>query len=237
MTPILANDSIRSQILQALDMLISETSIAEANTALRHLRAEFTGRETAFSLNRIIFSGFVSAALDSEYQSHKQMLIELREELIGSRPNWKTYALKFNFAGMFTPTLLEAFNKIQEFIPLLEDKTGQIEHEPRFKMLHQHLHKFIYEKLIPQNAGELLLSLLIHAALVLPVWRLSQRDTFDVAAYDGGSFSLILPPETMPDTYNRHIQYMQALISKLNGEDIVFVDVNIIGDLITLNTR
>jgi hypothetical protein len=220
-------------------MLIDGTNVTVANDILRSLDTRYNKVPSIFSLDSLFFGGLITAALDDEFQSQKSSLIQIRDELIGKQPYWKTYALKYNFTELFSPEMEKAFQWIIELLNLVENHSERIVYRERFEDLHESLYTFVYESLIPMHLPELLLGLLIHAALVLPIWRPSETsDTFDAANDDtSGGFSLIWPPPSLEDTYLNHTAYLRSLLRKIKGEEIVYVDLTIVPNHSLLNIR
>jgi hypothetical protein len=233
------NEATRNTIFRALEMLIDETNIEEANAILRSLKTQYHKALPIFSLDSLFFGGLITAALDDEFQSQKESLIQIRDELTGKQPYWKTYALKYDFVRLFGPEMHKAFQQIIELVEMVEEPEQRLENRERFEDLHEYLHAFLFEILVPTHLTEMLLGLLIHAALVLPIWRPSEvGDIFDVANSDtSGSFCLIWPPETLEDTYLNHTRYLRSLIQKIKGQEILYVDLTIVPNHSMLNIR
>jgi hypothetical protein len=233
------NETTRSMLLHALDMLIEGTNIEEANTVLQVLEDQYREKYQLFSLDRLFFGALITLSLDDEFQSQTESLIHIRSQLTGKQPHWGTYALKYDFTEFFSATMLNAFQQIAELLVLIEESQKRLEHWEHFDNLHEDLYTFLFEILVPTHLSEMLQGLLIHAALVLPIWRLSEiGDTFDAANSDtSAGFSLIWPPETIEDTYLNHTQYLRSLIRKIKGEEIVYVDLTIVPNHSMLNIR
>jgi hypothetical protein len=239
MTNFEPNALVRTQVLEALDMLINKTHVEEANKVLEHLKQDLREKKRIFSFDSLFFGSSITAALDEEFQSQTDSLIQIRDEVSGQKPYWHTYAFQYDFTEFFSPEMQRAFSDMTEFLDLIEDPAKRTEQREHFGDLHEQLFEFMDEVLKPTHLSELLLGLLIHEAMLLPVFRPSETgETFDVADSDtSGGFSLIWPPDVMIESYARHTQYFRKLIRQIKGEEIVYATLVISGHHSMINIR
>lgn len=239
MTNFEPNALIRTQILEAIDMLINKTHVEEANNILERLNQDLREKTRIFSFDSLFFGSSIAAALDEEFQSQTTSLIQIRDEVSGQRPFWNTYALQYNFTEFFGAEMLQAFNNMIEFLDVIEYPAKRSEQRDHFRDLHEQLYEFIDEILKPTQLSELLLGLLIHEAMQLPIFGPSDTgDTFDIADSDiNWGFSLIWPPRTMIETYTKHTQHFRKLIRQIKGNEILYATIVISGPYSSINIR
>lgn len=239
MTNFEPNALVRTQILEALDMLITKTHVEEANKVLEDLKQDLREKKRIFSLDSLFFGSSITAALDDEFQSQTASLIQIRDGVSGQKPFWNTYAFKYDFTEFFSPEMQQAFNQMLEFLDLIENPVKRSEQREKFDHLHEQLYEFMDEVLKPRQMSELMLGLLIHEAMQLPLFGPSATgDTFDIADSDTNwGFSLIWPPDVMIESYARHTQHFRKLIRQIKGEEIVYATLVISGPHSSINVR
>src|SRR6187549_2658545 len=112
MTSFEPNALVRTQILDALNMLINKTHVEEANKILENLKQDLREKKRIFSLDRLFFGSSITTALDDEFQSQTAALIQIRDGVSGQKPFWNTYAFQYDFTEFFSAEMQQAFNQM-----------------------------------------------------------------------------------------------------------------------------
>lgn len=219
---------IHQQIVNSIDVMANGASLEQKNLAVRTLCAlkrRFLGQDI-FSIDSLVFGGFVQTALSTDISSDQMALKQLRDELLGIAPSWNTYAIKHNFVNLLQGDGLQAYRLVKELYHLLSTRRRNLAQEER---LTDELYELCYEKITPQTIAELLVTNGCQVLLALPYGFPEEFDLLD-------NFSSIYPIAS-PLMLQEHLDYLAGILEKIEGNRTLFIDIHILRSGFNLNLR
>lgn len=230
------HSDVRQKILKSINVLIHhvrEEEVNQALTCLQSLEHHFTS--DLFSVNSVVFRGFVGMALDSATLSERVVLDQLKKELLGVVPSLNTYAIKHSFVHLLDCESQQAYLLLRQLYALLtsnygsqpEDETLEEEDE-----LREQLHDLCSEKIVATTIPQLLVTHTAQAILSLPY---DYAETFDLMDEEVG-FSTILPVSSQ-ESLQEHLEYIGNMLKKIEGKKTLFIDIHILPEGFVLNLR
>lgn len=228
----------RSQILRAVELLINHPNTIEAeqaNQTLTSLWSKFSEKEQIYSIESLVFNIFVQDIKNSGTQAHRDELIRLRDELLGTASHWHSYAIRSDFTKSMTDSTIKTHNILQVvFVEYKRVLLGNAldENLDIIGELLEELHLSCYQNQPANFLVELLVFQACHTLLTLPI-----PPQKIVNIHDGesrwGSFGTGSAIVNVEDQIN----YVGDILRKIKGELVVFVDVHMLSEGFVLNVR
>lgn len=230
------NSQVRCEIQQALETLLHRPGEREeAIEALEAFENKFS--EDAFSLEALVFGGIVQEALSEPAPDEPEWISALIDGLAGRTHYANAYALQYNLVRLLKDEALEAYQKLKTMLSIVAGRMGTPikweDESEAYKDLTESLFELCYERMSCDTIADFLVVQGCHVLFSVPD---DGSECFDVREEWHG-FSTIFPadlPAKLP--IQPHLDYVEGILRKLEGEEVLFVDVHILpeGFVITL---
>lgn len=232
-------NQIRDLLIKAIDALLSEPPLTEEyETCMETINNRLFWREQIFTLDHIAFGAIAQRVYSKEFRATKSELLMHKNRLLGERNRWSSYALKHKFLDLLEVDELETYAGIKQVLGILKSSMSQSNPEitDEYKEKHGYIHEYTHRERPIVTLPQLLLSYVGNVLLHLPA---DGAASFDVFGRDkkGASFGTLMPPASSIETLDTHIQYVEGMMNKLEGNAVLFVDVAFTPEGYIMNLR
>lgn len=227
---------LRNTLIKIIEMLLNyPEKVKFAKQTLANLEHELLTPRNLISIEKIVFGSTISALNDEEVQLDSNSLTAIKNDLLGTVPYKHTYALKYNFVELLDEVSLEIYQKSKHLLNII---IARINNEPiinniseEYTNFYESLYDLSYDKLQIKTIADLLVSQISHLLLCLPDDGTEYIDMADPPRYST-IYSILDKEPILP-----HLDYINLLLKKLEGEVILFVDVHILKEGFAINLR
>lgn len=229
----MSSNQIRTQIIQAIDILIENQENQEkANQILNSLYHKFSEEDQYFYLDSIVFMPFVQLARTSYFQRETSSLLHIKKQLLGEHLYTNIYAYKHNFSDILSENTSKTYQTLKKFLTMRLDLTEMFSHVDEFSQDYQDIRSELItscDDLLPNTLPNLLVINAVESLIKVSYIRSEEFDIID-------RFSSTAPTSSV-ENLKLYLAYIEHLVQKIEGEEVLFVDVHLLSSGFVVNLR
>jgi len=218
---------------------LDKNSISEALAKLRSLKTQLLERDKAFKLDNLAYGGLLIEIIDAIESCRMEDLKLLQTELKGEESYIISYVFFDDLRDLLNESSLTQYSLLQELVfnyerlvsslNFSDHDFNQRDYEDKLDCLHN----LTYKGPPPGNLPEFIANLGSHILLSLPHY--PPKHSFNIQG-DEASFSTIFPVDRFEDTFVQ-LNYINKLLTKIEGKESIYVDIQIVPSGYTINLR
>jgi hypothetical protein len=231
-----SDKSLRQLIIEIIDSKLDNPDLDKIPQDVILWFNKMINGEDSFSIESIVFGGFLIEVMTTEEPSE---LRALRQELEGHQPYWNTYVAKHRFLDLLQGDMLQAYETLQSLYHLLVEKCSQgaddsysPEALEKQELYRDTLSTLVYNNLKPETIYELLLTQACQALISLPYYYPVRFNPAD----EDNIFSTLHVPEHVVQLLD-YLEHTKAALMKIQGAEPLFIDVHLLADGYFLSIR
>lgn len=215
---------LRTIILDAVDsMLLNSTDKKNVIASINDVYRQLLEVQNAFLIERIVYGHFIHLLTDSEVQSSIKWLQSIKEQLSGQQLHIHTYVLRYPFVQLLEGETLEVYQGLLKLYNIVVQKVNNLkldEIPEDYEEFRENVF-LLYGGIKAKSVADLLVIQACHTLFSIP----DDQRSFDVTEV----FGSIYPTPTIT-TIDTHFSYIQGILNKLLGNEVLYVEVCILPD-------